>query len=190
MRKPGYLGIFALLIMLLALPGAVLAAEQVANGGFDTGDETGWTDSSNAWQVMPVSLGSTNYNIYSCGYPNSPLSQTIDLTNVDTLSFWVAVVSPENRPDVIVSIDGTPVYQKTYSDGDYGDYHSEQINVDTSAYTGTHTVSWSYSAPDEEIWLDDISAESTIPVPEFPIMGFPVLMIGAMGFAAYAYRRE
>ena len=83
------------------------------------------------------------------------LSQQIDLTNVDQLSLWYYLSEREGpSPTLKVAIGSTVA-------GSYTTIKSwEHAVIDTSSYTGTHTVSF-YGSDDNgvgDIYIDDITA--------------------------------
>ena len=139
-------------------------SERVTNGGFENG-ETGWVDTGNAWTVQSETKHSGSYAGYLDKYNGEDdgyavgdgyaLSQQIDLTNVDQLSLWYYLTYGEGPfPTLKVAIGSTVA-------GSYITTESwEQAVIDTSSYTGTHTISF-YGSDDEgvgDIYIDDITA--------------------------------
>ena len=131
--------------------------ERVANGDFETSDLTGWTVIDNGWETL---IGGRSASMYSAmsSVPGAELTQAIDLTDVNALTFWYYAPSDIGEgTGVSVKIDGTTVYSGGNALGAW-----TQASIDTSAYTGTHTVSFFYTNENAyEVALDDISATSS-----------------------------
>ena len=133
-------------------------SERVTNGGFENG-ETGWVDTDNAWTVQSGTRHSGSYaehfGMYDGVGDGYTLSQQIDLTNVDQLSLWYYLVEGGGpHPTLKVAIGSTVAGSYTMTES------WEQAVIDTSSYTGTHTISFYGSCDDGfgDIYIDDISA--------------------------------
>jgi PKD repeat protein len=141
------------------------AAERVMNGGLESGDATGWTltgtDDYSA-TVTSQTLGTTaphtgSYMLYiAAGQAEEgtvSASQAIDLTSVQNITFW----SMSGVGSVHVKIDSTDVITDIY------DYSWTQHTIDTSSYTGTHTLTFytPETVHNMDLLIDDVTAIGT-----------------------------
>jgi PKD repeat protein len=135
------------------------ASERVTNGGFESGS-TGWTAGDSQWAVQSGTVHGGTYAesyVYEDEIGDHPaLSQTVDLTGVNNISFWYHLDQNEGPcPTLNVKIDSVVV--GSYTDITEGWRH---VVIDTSSYSGTRTIS--FYANDEQgdgsIYLDDITA--------------------------------
>lgn len=123
--------------------------ERVTNGGAEDGN-TGWT-------VSGANTGSSTGSIYegdrafrtyaSIGGPAGVygtvtgfISQTVDFTNVDELTFWYRVATYTNvetagTPHFRALIGGTAVFTRTSAQSSW-----TKVTVDTSGITGEQTL--------------------------------------------------
>jgi len=134
------------------------SSERVTNGGFESGDATGWTLTGTDDYSATVSAGSNHAGTYSLYLVAGDVeggsftaSQAIDLTNVDSITFW----SYLGYGDPSVKIDNTVVLS-----GIADNYGWVQHTIDTSSYTGTHTLTFYSTDATHGIYLyvDDITA--------------------------------
>lgn len=192
-KRSSFSGIFILVIVLLLLPGAVSAAEQVTNGGFETGTLDGWTMAADnaydliGYQYAPYRQAHTgSYGLFfDCQESGTyDLSQEIDLTDVDHISFY----STEGAGLASVKIDAQTVISGIDDPQTTWSYYT----IDTSGLSGPHVLHFIYQGDGGGWVIDDISAtsESSNPVPEFPTMALPVLIIGALAVFAIMYRKK
>ncbi|WP_407282151.1 carboxypeptidase-like regulatory domain-containing protein [Methanolobus sp. WCC1] len=139
--------LMALFFCLLVLP-ASADDELISNGNFSDGS-TGWTLFGNA-----ASVSSNAGYIYLQGaYQPSGFYQTVDLTNVDTLTYRWWFTSASGSSYVVLYIDGESV--KTFSSG------SDSDSIDVSNYTGDCEIKFQSIITGTEIkrfFFDDVSA--------------------------------
>lgn len=124
--------LICVLFMVLFIP-SVQAGERVVNGGFETGDFSGWTNTNMMFQPWYPIFGSHSADWYDT---TGNVVQVMDLTDVSTLTFYNNIIqmSPP-RPDIKVYIDGDLIYTQNLND-----VKVWQHNVDVSAYSGDHSV--------------------------------------------------
>lgn len=159
-------------------------SELIINGGFETGDLTGWEHSGCAsWDngcvaVCPATEmvwingvpHTINYPVHSGTYACelthkddyahfSYLSQ--EITNPNILTFWYYPPTGQNYGYFEVFIDDTKVWGITSSSWSAGVWTQRQL--DLSAYTGQHTLSFhvqTYGEYTVIIFLDDVSCSA------------------------------
>lgn len=144
-----------------------MVEERVTNGSFESG-LTGWssdpTEYADSWGFYhyegPGCWTDYEQAAYYAGYYCSlgvfpglkGVWQTIDLTNVDTLTFefntWLYTFEG-GHPFFRVTIDGTPVFTVTE-----GWDLTESVEIDVSAYTGSHVVKFGIDANE---WTADFT---------------------------------
>jgi hypothetical protein len=143
------------------------APERVFNGNFSTGNTSGWLVnnlggshgviySNQQAYVFPV--GDLNYavgiGIFVDGGPCS-ISQNIDLTNVNNLTFW-SEMPPYGIIRCRVYIDGVVIWERN---GGIGDWNGERANINLNHYVGLHTIKFEASSVSYSVWdLTNISA--------------------------------
>lgn len=169
-------------VLLLLLPAAVSAVgpafEVVANGGFEKGTTEGWN--ADNWQVVAgTEHGGTFAAFVPMEYSNDYyISQSVDFTGVDTLTFWYLLTGDEEgNPGVSCEIDNVNVF------AGFEKEQWAQGTVDTSSYTGIHTISFFVGSGVKDLYIDDVSAMSSsrTPVPEFSPAAVPAFIIGLIG---------
>lgn len=129
--------------------------ERVTNGSFETGDITGWSGrNASANSYYPAKDGTWSCLIYDNS--GGELWQTIDLTDVNILSYWAKNESGAGA-DVLVKFDDVLV--QTGSTGSSSWLYNE---IDTSSYSGNIVVEFSV-ADDADLELDLISAATVEP---------------------------
>lgn len=165
--------VFLLVIAFCILTGTASAAtEKITNGGFSS-SLTGWTITPDGATVMVKTGGASGnyadfYGSTSAGTPaNVYMSQSVDLTGVDTLTFQLKLFDVgssinSNAKRFYVSIGGTQVasYAPTEMSTSWG-----SKTIDVSAYTGYNDIEFHlnvYSGYGSDIvcqvGLDQVSA--------------------------------
>lgn len=162
------------LLAALGLPGSAFAADLVANGGFETGNLSGWTPSGPDYGVgvdnYSSDVHSGVYGVYfGSDINNSPnlastLSQTLATTNGQkyTLSFYLS----EYQADAIdgyfnVSVGGTQLFNLV----DVLQQDMTLYSVDFVAASSSTVLQFqNYNAPGF-YGLDDVSVVAAVPLP-------------------------
>lgn len=120
----------------------------ITNGGFEDGDFTGWTHSSDDWQVTTDAARSGTYGAQASpeGYDTWYLYQTIDVTGYSTLDGYFKIPEYNITGYGVVHIDIS-----IYTTGWYlidtliSEYYTEEnlpeedwvhVNYDTSLLSG------------------------------------------------------
>jgi len=146
-----------------ATPGA--CTERITNGGFETGDFTGWTIGgdmypnviySPPWAAEAIHAGTYSVQLWAFMGMDSTVSQSVDFTGISTLTFWW--VAPDPTGEYTVSIDGTNIASLTGGSTDWA-----QRTLDVSAYSSVHTLTFARddgSVSLGSLYIDDISASS------------------------------
>ncbi len=179
MRSPVSVVVAALLVV-VASSGA--RADLIVNGGFETGDFTGWTTGANSFPeyitTSPVHSG--RFAAQVAGYSGNPdtLSQTITTTTPGqdyTLSFWRDVAGGGPTESMSVSWDGTTIW----SELNPGARPYQQFVLDVVG-TGNDTLVFTTANDPSFTFLDDVSLTPATPGAVVPEPSSLVLLGGAV----------
>ena len=188
----------AMLGLVAGVAGQATAANLITNGGFETGDFTGWTITDQRSGTLvgssPFTGGSPTMTYLSHtgtyfallgnnGVP-ATVSQTVDDASGQnyTLSFWLA--NDGDTPNSLTVLfggstllSGTDLPASPYTQYTY-----------TVVGTGSDTLSFVEQNNPGYFSLDDVSlvGPSTVPEPS----SLALFAVGAAGFVGYAWRRR
>jgi hypothetical protein len=153
-------------VLVLVLSSTSASASVVTNGDFETGDLTGWTaDSAFSNSYAPLQFnGSYCALIYSYDGFGSSLTQIMDLTNVDVLSFYGR--NEGGASDAFeIYFDGVLVYTNALNIINTW----KKFEIDTSSYNGSTEIKFLMHS-DHDLCIDDVVASVGVdPEPNDPI---------------------
>ena len=170
------------LVVLLLSVGNASAINQFTNGGFETGDLTGWTtysespDPAESWTVDSAYSNNSDYGLSmfspvgSSGYLSKMcIEQSVNLTNVDFINFDLKIPSMAGYPSACafrVYMDGRSG-TVIYSNASTTDWINVNINV--SSDNGVHVIAFlnyvngATSLSSMTSYLDNIIADGEPP---------------------------
>jgi large repetitive protein len=128
---------------------------QFVNPGFETGDMTGWTPiSAGTASNLFAHTGSYSGRAYGI---NAGFQQIVDLTNVQSISFWTLLSNTSAGGRTSVYVDGVLIGQYQTTKKSTWVYQSYSV---PSGYSGVHTVKFlqTLSGASYCIYIDDITA--------------------------------
>jgi hypothetical protein len=171
-------------------------AQLLTNGGFESGDFTGWTlnDPSGFTGIGSDAAfahnGSAHYAYLSTDItpdpvtPFSSLSQTFNTTpgTTYTFSFFLAHdVSPSLGNSIDVLWNGGSVFSQTNMA--IQDYTTGSYSFDLPATGPSTTILFSFQDRDDAFRLDDVSVTAAVPEPS--TVSFVALGLGFLGLTCY-----
>jgi hypothetical protein len=190
MRSPKLLSLLvaigAVVAGMSAMPGQA-KADLITNGGFETGDFTGWTFDDSGFPMYTVTdpIHSGTYAAQIAGYSYAPdtLSQTVTTTanQAYVLSFWEW--QDNGTPSGLsVSWDGTTIFSNQ-NPSDVNEYVNFMFNVVGS---GTDTVVFTAYNDPEYTYLDDVSLIAGTVATPLPST-WTLLIAGFVGLGFFAF---
>jgi hypothetical protein len=158
-------------------------ANLITNGGFETGDFTGWTQSRGfvEGETFGITPHSGNFQA-TYGRPNASLTQSVATTAGAsyTIDFWLAHIGfPSNS--FSVNWGGVLILGSVLTNQSHFDYTEFTFNVTASAGAST---ALQFNFVGGLIWfLDDVSVNQ-VGVPDagstLPLLGFALLGLAAL----------
>lgn len=190
---------FAALILAVTAGPQAARADLITNGGFETGDFTGWTPGPNSYAqytvILPVHSGVWAAQI--AGFSDKPntFSQTVATTlgTSYTLSFWryqdpmnpTQDYFPDGKTLLTVTWNGAEIFSESYSGVYAGDpYHQFSFTVvghgsDVLQFTSAQDPGFTY--------LDDVSLNvAAVPEPST----WAMMILGFAGLCLLSGRRR
>lgn len=172
--------------------GNVFADQLIVNGGFETGNFTGWTADPVSFAMdvkssllFPVNSGTYSAQIAGFDYGPDTLSQSVATVAGQSYAldfwFWQDTGTPNG---FIVDWNGTALYAET----DYTtapEYREFQFNV---VGTGFDTLTFTTYNNPAFAYVDDVSLVGPAAVPEPSSLA--LLGLGGIGYGISAYRRR
>jgi PKD repeat protein len=143
--------LIGLLLVVMLIP--VVSAEQITNGGFEIGNMSGWTIYGAAINDTVEKHAGTYSGKLPDWYYYTNISQNVDFTNVNNITFWTYHFGT----GMTLQVDSDVVYtfSSTHTEWTY-------VSVAISPYSGTHKLTITGNQ-DNNFWIDDISALSEEP---------------------------
>lgn len=164
----------AWLFALSCLPVLAQGANVVSNGGFETGNFTGWTNFYNATPPTTdgITFHSGSHSAYVGGDDASGFSQSIIVPAQATMKFWIKrntqdSINYDSQNVQIQDAQGNVLKSVVY---DCSNTDWTQITVDLSTYAG-QTVRLAFfvlgdsAGDDTTMWVDDVSVSGAVTAP-------------------------
>ena len=175
------------LIAACLVSSAAVSNAQIVNGGFETGDFTGWTASANSFPMdivtSPVNSGTYAAQIAGFAFNPDTLSQTVATgAGQDyTLSFWRYIA--DGNPTTLLDVywDNTLKYSELNT-GPFNAYSEISFNV---VGTGSDTLEFVCANDPSFTYLDDVSL-----TPGVPDGGTTVALLGLALTGIAGFRRK
>ncbi len=171
------------LIGAMALSAVVAHGQIVTNGGFETGDLTGWSlDIANNTTVVaqPFYVHSGSFGL-AWGNPSNPahLSQNLNLTvgQIYELTFWVDY-NGSIPSELTASVGGSTLYDQQNASGSNNMIHWQQVNEFFTASAGSEALAFGLRQDGNAYsGLDDVSVQAVPEPPVYFLIGLGVLAL-------------
>jgi hypothetical protein len=168
--------------------GGAQAAPLIVNGGFETGNFTGWTANAVSFPmaVNTVQVNSGNFAAQIAGFSSGPdtLTQVVADTAAQSYNLSFARYIGNGGPinSLNVTWNGTSVFSEL-NPGTYNIYQTFTVSV---VGTGSDTLVFTTANDPSVTYLDDVSltASTATPLPSTWLM----LLSGFVGLGFFAYR--
>src|SRR5262245_15596445 len=154
----------ALQVIAIGAAIAVSVQAQVVNGGFETGDFTGWTqwgdtsftgvDSSSVYGVGPHSGVSEAYFGPTGGFGGIQQNLIAPANSTITVSFWMAQAFGSIGTQMYATLDGQTLVSLT----DFADTDYRQFTATVTTTNANPLLQFAFYDPPDWFILDDVTA--------------------------------
>jgi hypothetical protein len=177
----------ALITLFLACLGPAQArAGYVVNGGFETGDFTGWTQSGNLADTG-VTTGIANSGSYAAflgpaetlGFLSQQLSTTAGTTYILSYDLQSDGLTPN---EFQVTFGGT-----TFDRTDLTAFNYSQGTLNLTATSSSTLLQFGFRNDNGDFFLDDVSVAAVVPEPRSIVLS---MQMATAGLLWWAYKRR
>jgi|GEM_PF-5538115 len=168
-------------VLALLLCGLSQANAGIINGGFETGDFSGWTTGPISYPESivtgPVNSGTFAAQIAGYSFAPDTLSQTVSDTAGQSyvLDFWLFVADGSPTTSLTVDWGNSQIFSET-NIPPFNVYQEFSFNV---VGTGSDTLVFTCANDPSFTYLDDVSLTAVVPEPSTFVMWS--LLAGAIG---------
>jgi PEP-CTERM motif len=168
-------------------------ADLITNGGFETGDFTGWTTNPVSFPMYivtaPINSGSFAAQIAGFSYGPDTLSQSITTAAGQSynLSFWRFQSAGEPVVTLEVDWNGASIFSESTSTITFNVYQQFSATV---VGTGSDTLTFTSANDPGFTYLDDVSLNISTAVPEPETYAMLLAGLGFLGFMARRRKQQ